>query len=61
MSVDLSFLDNGEYTMTVFKDGVNANTEATDYKREISKVKAGDQLKIHLAQGGGWAARIEKL
>lgn len=61
LNIDLSFLDEGEYTMTIFKDGVNANTEASDYKKDVKRVRKGDQLKIHLAQGGGWAARIEKL
>ena len=59
LNIDLSFLDDGEYTMTIFKDGMNANTEATDYKKEVLKVKSSDQIIIHLAQGGGWAARIE--
>lgn len=60
LTIDLSFLDEGNYRMIVFKDGVNANTEGTDYKREELKVVAGQQLSISLAQGGGWAARIEK-
>lgn len=60
LTINFAFLAEGEYTMTVFKDGVNANTEATDYKKEVIKVKAGDKINIHLAQGGGWAARIEK-
>ena len=61
LTLDFSFLGAGNYQATIFKDGVNANREATDYKREVVKISAGDKLNIHLAPGGGWAARIEKI
>ena len=61
LTLDFSFLEEGNYRMTIFKDGVNANTEATDYKKEELEISSGEKLKIHLAQGGGWVARIEKL
>jgi alpha-glucosidase len=61
LTLDFSFLEEGNYRMTIFKDGMNANTEATDYKKEELEISSGEKLKIHLAQGGGWAARIEKL
>jgi len=61
LAIDFSFLEEGKYRMTIFKDGVNANTEATDYKKEELEIHSGEKLIIHLAQGGGWAARIEKL
>jgi alpha-glucosidase len=57
--LDFSFLPAGNYTAEIFKDGVNANKNATDYKKEIIKINSGDKLTIHLAQGGGWAARID--
>ncbi len=59
LTIDLSFLDNGNYQAVIFKDGINADTEATDYKKEVIPVKKGDKLNIHMAPGGGWAARIE--
>ncbi|MDT0645805.1 glycoside hydrolase family 97 protein [Zunongwangia sp. F260] len=58
LEMDLSFLPEGEYEAVIFKDGINADREATDYKREVINVKSGDQLDVHLANGGGWAARI---
>jgi alpha-glucosidase len=58
ITLDLSFLQAGRYKAEIFQDGVNADRDATDYKREISDVSAGDKLSIHLAPGGGWAARI---
>jgi alpha-glucosidase len=61
VTFDFSFLGAGNYEALVFKDGINADREATDYKWEVIKISAGDTLKISLAPGGGWAARMEKL
>lgn len=58
ITLDLSFLPQGEYEAEVFKDGINADREGTDYKREIMKVDANKKMKIKMAPGGGWAARI---
>ncbi len=60
LTLDLSFLPAGNYTAEIFKDGINANHDATDYKKEIIKINAGDKFNIQLAQGGGWVARINK-
>jgi len=61
LTLDFSFLGAGFYQAEVFKDGVNADREGTDYKKEVIKISKGDKVKIQLAPGGGWAARIEKL
>jgi len=61
LTLDFSFLENGDYQAVVFKDGINADREAKDYKREVIKLSSSDKLNIHLAPGGGWAARIEKV
>jgi len=58
MDLDLSFLPAGKYSMDIFQDGINADRYAGDYKHLKSTVKSGDKMKIHLAPGGGWAARI---
>jgi len=58
LDLDLSFLPAGKYTMDIFEDGVNADRFAGDYKHVKSEVSSGDKVKIHLAPGGGWAARI---
>ena len=60
MTIDLSFLGAGEYTAEIFKDGINADRDATDYKKEVITVKSDDKLKVKLMNGGGWVARIEK-
>jgi alpha-glucosidase len=56
--IDCSFLPPGNYAAVVYRDGVNADRDATDYKIEKLMVKSGDKLPIHLAPGGGWVARI---
>jgi alpha-glucosidase len=58
IDLDLSFLPAGSYSMDIFKDGINADRYAGDYKYLKTKIKSGDKMKIHLAPGGGWAARI---
>ena len=44
--------------MDIFQDGINADRYAGDYKHVKTDIKSGDKMKIHLAPGGGWAARI---
>ena len=58
LTLDCSFLPEGEYEAEIFKDGVNADRDATDYKKETIKVRRGDKITVALAKGGGWAARI---
>jgi len=61
LTLNLSFLDDGRYEAVVFQDGINSDREATDYKKEVIKIASGDRLKIHLSNGGGWAARVRKI
>ena len=58
LTLDLSFLPEGNYEAVIFKDGINADRDGTDYKREVIKVNSEDQLNIQLQEGGGWAAKI---
>jgi alpha-glucosidase len=61
VTIDLSFLGVGRYRAVLFEDGVNADRDATDYKRTVVTVTAKDKLTVKMASGGGWAARFEKL
>jgi len=61
LTINFSFLPKGKYSAEVFKDGVNADRNATDYKKEIITVSSTDKLPVHLAPGGGWAARLSKI
>jgi alpha-glucosidase len=61
ISLDFSFLGKGDFEAEIFKDGINADRDATDYKKEITKLNALSKMNIHLANGGGWAAIIKPL
>ena len=59
LNLSLNFLPQGkQYTMEIFRDGANADTEATDYKKEIITVTAASSVTIAMAPGGGWTARL---
>lgn len=58
--IDFSFLGEGTYQIEMFFDGMNADREATDYRKEVRTVTAKDKLNVHLAPGGGWTARAMK-
>ena len=58
--LDLSFLGEGNYTMEIFKDGVNASRFAEDYQRETTFVNREANPRIKLAPGGGWTAILSK-
>ncbi|MDD2763647.1 MAG: glycoside hydrolase family 97 protein [Opitutaceae bacterium] len=58
LTVDLSFLPAGTFRMDEYADGVNADRRADDFKRSSHPVTNASKLTIHLAPGGGWAARL---
>jgi alpha-glucosidase len=60
LSVELKFLDAGAYQMEVWEDGVNAATVANDFTRSSRQVTKGEPLKLRMAPGGGWVARIQR-
>ena len=60
LDIDFSFLPDGNFTMEAYQDGVNADRYATDYKKVTTQVTKTTKLKIELAPGGGWAARIHR-
>ena len=60
LTLNLGFLGEGEWTMEIFRDGVNADRAARDFKRESYPVPADRNVRIHMAPGGGWAARLTR-
>ena len=64
MTVNLDFLADGEYDVELYRDGVNADRTARDYKKVELSVSVKDNkiqpLQVHLAPGGGFAAKIVK-
>lgn len=60
LDILLSFLGEGDYEAEIFSDGVNAERDGTDYRREILSVQKTTSLKLHMAAGGGWAAILRR-
>jgi alpha-glucosidase len=58
ITIDFSFLGDGNYELEIFKDGINADRDATDYKREVISITKNTRQTISLSNGGGWTARI---
>lgn len=60
VQLDFSFLSEGmSYTAVLFKDGVNANKQAEDYRKETIRIDKDSRLTLHLASGGGFAMKLE--
>lgn len=59
ITIDFSFLPEGEYIITIWQDGINADRNANDYKKVKRIINKNEKMNIHLAPGGGWAAMIE--
>ena len=60
LELDLSFLGNGNYKITEYVDGVNANKIARDFRLTESTLN-GRTKKVRMAKGGGFALKIEKM
>jgi alpha-glucosidase len=60
LQVDFSFLPEGNFTVDAYNDGVNADRNASDYKKSTQQITRTTKLKIHLAPGGGFAARVHR-
>jgi alpha-glucosidase len=59
--VDLSFLDeNANYNVQVYKDGVNTDRNAMDYKFEKMILNNKSKMNISMSRGGGFSAIFKK-
>jgi alpha-glucosidase len=58
IEIPLSFLNDKSYNLRIWKDGINADKYAEDFRNEQMTVKGGDTLQVHLAPGGGMVAVI---
>lgn len=61
ISMDLSFLGEGQFEMELWRDGENTRTDGTNYEyfKEAS-INANMKYIISMAEGGGWAAIVRK-
>lgn len=55
------FLPEGEYEMETYQDGINADRNAQDYKRMVTRIKSGNMIRAAMAPGGGFVAVLRKL
>ncbi|MDX1283703.1 MAG: glycoside hydrolase family 97 protein [Draconibacterium sp.] len=60
LELNLDFLGGGNYTMKVWKDGINADKHAADFAQEEIDVTSASNIKVEMAPGGGWVAIISK-
>lgn len=60
LNLNLSFLGSGNFEAEIFRDGVNANRIASDYKKETISIPSNRKVTLVMAQGGGFAMRIFK-
>ena len=60
LTLDLSFLGEGDWILDIFQDGPHAEKAARDYVHTTANVPAGRKITAHLAPGGGWAAKITR-
>jgi alpha-glucosidase len=61
LEIDLSFLPPGKFEIESYEDGPNANRFGSDYRRTQRQIDRSMKLKIKLAEGGGWVARLHAL
>ena len=58
IELSTTFLKTGEWKVVAFEDAPDADVNAEHYVRREFTVKAGEKLKVKLAPGGGFAARL---
>lgn len=60
IKLKFDFLEKGKkYHAVIFRDGINANHNAEDYKREEMEVTSDTVLDITMASGGGFLINTE--
>ena len=58
VELDLNVLGAGGWNVEMFADGVNVEKNAKDYK--VVRMQNTDKLKVRMASGGGFAARLTR-
>lgn len=60
ISVSLNFLDDGNYMLDYFMDGMNTETRGIDYLHMNQKVDKNTIMKLSLSKGGGWVGKLSQ-
>jgi alpha-glucosidase len=58
LTIDLSFLPEGTFSIVSYEDGVNADRYGDDCRKTTGEVTATSRLGIKMAPGGGYAAIV---
>ncbi len=61
VTIDFSFLGDGNYATRFLKDGPNATIIGTDYLFEKMKITENTKLDLKMVNGGGFVICIEKI
>ena len=61
LQLNTAFLPAGEYEMETYADGINADRNAQDYRRSVSRLKSGQIIPAKMGPGGGYVAVLRKL
>lgn len=59
LTISFDMLSEGTHQAELFADGVNADRDATDYKKTTTQLTKGQRLQVHLAPAGGWSAIVK--
>ena len=60
MSLDLSFLDDGSYDASIFRDAADSGENAEHFVNETAVITKDKAITFTLAPGGGYVIRLEK-
>ena len=55
----LDFLGDGEYTMELYTDAEDSDTNPNHLEKRIEKVTKDGTVQVHLAAAGGFAAHLK--
>ncbi|MDE6267736.1 MAG: glycoside hydrolase family 97 protein [Muribaculaceae bacterium] len=58
VKIPLSFLGDGDFTMTYVADGINTDIDASDHKHVSASVNSSTTATADMAPAGGWMAII---
>ena len=56
--LETQFLGSEPWRMELFSDALESDAAATDYRRQVRHLSAGERIPLHLASGGGFAIRF---
>jgi alpha-glucosidase len=60
ITMQLDFLNDGNYKTTICKDGLNAHNYGADYELIEKTIQKNEPVTIHLAPGGGFIIQLIK-